>query len=117
MLQNVSSVYPSLETRSEMFPAFENTLSLLKKKQKTSTLPIRQYTDKKKPLKLYIWIKICRYMMCTHRTSMCLHRREDFGGFEAEFVHHCLHHRTCPVNTCGQGKVKRQVLGLGWLLA
>lgn len=30
MLQNISSVYPSLETRFEMFPAFENTLFLNK---------------------------------------------------------------------------------------
>lgn len=59
MLQNISSVYSSLETRSEMFPAFEKTLSL---KNLLNSPSKATHTHTKTPLKLYIWIKICSYM-------------------------------------------------------
>uniref|UniRef100_A0A8C3GRK6 TLE family member 2, transcriptional corepressor n=1 Tax=Corvus moneduloides TaxID=1196302 RepID=A0A8C3GRK6_CORMO len=46
---------------------------------------------------------MCRYVMYTQRTPMCLRRREAFGGFEAG-IHHCLHQWICPANTCSQAK-------------
>lgn len=47
MLQNIFSVSPSLETRSETFPAFEKTLALNKKNQTTTTPRVRQQTKNK----------------------------------------------------------------------